>query len=235
MKYLGSKNRIAKYILPIILAENEKFGYTTWIEPFVGGANMIDKVPDSFKRIGYDLNEHTIQALIGIRDYCNDLPIDVSETDYKNLKGGAPNYITSWIRFVCSWGGKFENGYARDKQSNPPRNYAAESKRNALQQSPKIQNIDFICKGYKELNFENCIIYCDPPYKNTTGYKTGTFDHDEFYQWCREQSKNNLVFVSEYSAPDDFKLVWNYDKINKLSKQRKTVDIHELTEKLYKV
>ena len=41
MKYLGSKNKIAKYILPIML---ENRGERTWVEPFVGGANTIDKV-----------------------------------------------------------------------------------------------------------------------------------------------------------------------------------------------
>ena len=52
MKYMGSKNRIAKHILPIMLAEAEKNGITKWVEPFVGGANLIDKVPDTFVREG---------------------------------------------------------------------------------------------------------------------------------------------------------------------------------------
>lgn len=42
---MGSKNRIAKHLLPIMLKEAEKHGITKWVEPFVGGANMIDKVP----------------------------------------------------------------------------------------------------------------------------------------------------------------------------------------------
>lgn len=37
MKYMGSKNRIAKHILPIMLKEMQDKGYTTWVEPFVGG------------------------------------------------------------------------------------------------------------------------------------------------------------------------------------------------------
>ena len=48
-----------------MLEEAEKHGITTWVEPFVGGGGMIDKVPDRFERIGYDLNPHTIAALIG--------------------------------------------------------------------------------------------------------------------------------------------------------------------------
>ena len=51
MKYLGSKNRIAKHILPIMEQYREN---RTWVEPFVCGANMIDKVNGN--RIGSDLN-----------------------------------------------------------------------------------------------------------------------------------------------------------------------------------
>ena len=111
MKYMGSKNRIAKHLIPIMVAEADKIGITTWVEPFVGGANLIDKVPNRFKRIGCDINEHVIMALIDIRDNVDNLPESVSEDCYKSLKGTSPTTITSWIRFVCSFGGKFENGY----------------------------------------------------------------------------------------------------------------------------
>lgn len=50
MKYVGSKNRISKELAPIIqsyITEDTK-GY---LEPFVGGANMIDKI-NHYNRIG---------------------------------------------------------------------------------------------------------------------------------------------------------------------------------------
>ena len=97
-----------------MLKEAEKHGITKWVEPFVGGGGMIDKVPDSFERIGYDLNPHTIAALIGIRDYVNELPNVVSEEFYKSIKKTEPHYINSWIRFECSFGAKLDNGYARN-------------------------------------------------------------------------------------------------------------------------
>ena len=64
MKYMGSKNRIAKHILPIMLKDRKEGQY--WVEPFVGGANMIDKVEGN--RIGADFNESVIKALKFIRD-----------------------------------------------------------------------------------------------------------------------------------------------------------------------
>ena len=62
MKYMGSKNRIAKEILPIMLKER---GQRTWVEPFVGGANMIDKV--SGNRIGADANKYLIAMWKGLQ------------------------------------------------------------------------------------------------------------------------------------------------------------------------
>lgn len=235
MKYMGSKNRIAKHLLPIMLAEAEKHGITKWVEPFVGGANMIDKVPDSFERIGYDLNPHTIAALIGIRDQVDTFPDEISEQYYNSVKGHSPNSFTSLVRFGASFGGKFENGYARGRSAdNTSRNYWAETKRNAIKQSQKIQTVQFICDSYENLDLDDCLIYCDPPYQGTTGYKTGTFNHDKFFDWCREQTKRNIVFVSEYNAPDDFIEVWQGEIKTNFASSRKTAT-HNAIEKLFKV
>ena len=233
MKYMGSKNRIAKHILPIMLDDAEKHGINTWVEPFVGGANIIDKVPESYKRIGVDLNEHTIAALLAIRDFVEQLPDSISEEEYKKLKGKPADPISSWIRFVCSVGGKFENGVARDKQGD--RNFASESVRNAVKQSPKIQTVEFICASYKDYKPVNSLVYCDPPYQGTTGYKTGAFNHEGFFEWCRDTSKNgNLVYVSEYNAPNDFECVWQGEVKTNFASQRKSAT-HTAVEKLFKV
>lgn len=52
MKYMGSKNRIAKEILPIILKNKKEHQW--YVEPFVGGSNVIEKI--NGKRIGSDNN-----------------------------------------------------------------------------------------------------------------------------------------------------------------------------------
>lgn len=230
MKYLGSKRRIAKYILPIMLEEALKGGITTWVEPFVGGANLIDKVPKSFKRIGIDYNAHTIAALIAIRDLLDKLPNSVSLEEYKSLIGIYPDPITSLIRFGASFGGKFENGYARRNGKS----MWMECVRNSQKQSPRLQGVELRNGSYEEYSdFENCLIYCDPPYKGTTSYKTGAFNHDKFWEWCRGMSKNNVVFISEYEAPDDFICVWQGGiKTNFASQRIKAT--HNSVEKLFK-
>ena len=214
MKYMGSKNRIAKHLIPIMVAEADKRGITTWVEPFVGGANLIDKVPTRFKRIGYDINEHVIMALIDIRDNVDKLPTEVSEDYYKSLKG------------------------------NPPRNFASEGVRNSKKQSSNIQGIQFIHDSYKNLTFGNSLVYCDIPYKSTTSYKTSPFDYEHFYQWCIEQYVNgNIIFISEYEMPEQieynektykFECVWQGEIKTNFAHNR-TEATHKAVEKLFKV
>lgn len=85
MKYMGSKSRIAKEILPIILKNRIEGQW--YVEPFVGGANLIDKVDGN--RIGSDNSEYVIEALKLIRDFPETLPKDNTETneeDYQKIR-----------------------------------------------------------------------------------------------------------------------------------------------------
>ena len=72
MVYMGSKRRIAKHIIPIMIADRKPDQY--WIEPFVGGGNVIDKITGNRidnridNRIGADINKYTIGALKSIID-----------------------------------------------------------------------------------------------------------------------------------------------------------------------
>ena len=59
MVYQGSKNRLAKYIVPIIQKYIDDNNIKTYIEPMCGGANIIDKIKCE-KRIGSDINEDLI-------------------------------------------------------------------------------------------------------------------------------------------------------------------------------
>lgn len=204
MKYMGSKRRIAKYILPIMLASRSEG--QCWVEPFVGGANMIDKV-DGW-RIGADSNRYLIEALLDIRDNLHLLPRDskmFSEADYLSLRASDDHPHKGYLGFTSSYGGKWLGGWSRSGS----RDYVAESYRNAVKQSPLLQGLELFNCPYDELLIpKKSIIYCDPPYAGTTGYR-GKFNHPDFWQWCRDKKKEgHTVFISEYNAPDDFTCVW---------------------------
>ena len=61
MRYVGSKNKISRELAPIIQSyiTEETNGY---LEPFVGGANMIDKIKCKNK-IGCDIHKELIALL----------------------------------------------------------------------------------------------------------------------------------------------------------------------------
>lgn len=73
--------------------------------------------------------------------------------------------------------------------------------------------IEVFNKDYADVDLpspEDCVIYCDIPYKNTTSYTIGGFDYERFYKWCQEKtSEGYQIYVSSYELPDDlFISVW---------------------------
>lgn len=216
MKYMGSKNRIAKEILPLML-ESRSLNQV-WVEPFVGGANMIDKVEGA--RIGADVNRHLIEALVAIQNYSSELPqtnSQFTEEDYQAMKKTANHWLYGYVAFALSYGGKFWGGWRRDKTGK--RDYVAEAYRSAIKQAPKLKSVSFVCCSYDNWKPPaNSLIYCDPPYAGTTKYKDN-FDHEKFWQWCRDRSnEGHTVFVSEYEAPEDFKCIWEKEQVSSLTK-----------------
>lgn len=212
---MGSKSRHVKEILPIILSKR-KSPNQAYVEPFVGGANVIEHVKGV--RIAGDAHPELIAMLKALQKGWIP-PSHVSEDDYTLIKQFPRNYpieLVGFVGFGCSFSGKWWGGYARGNSSNgKPRNYCNESKRNVLKQAPTLKGIKFYNLPYYELPlYPNSIIYCDPPYANTTKYKSGDFNHDKFWQWCRNKvAEGHLVYVSEYNAPKDFICVWE-KKVN---------------------
>ena len=75
------------------------------------------------------------------------------------------------------------------------------------------------------------MIYCDPPYADTTGYSgVDAFDSSKFWDVMREWSKTNTVYVSEFNAPADFEAVWEKPYKVQMCKEQQLV-----TEKLFKM
>lgn len=236
MKYMGSKNKYWKELLPIILADTT--GSETYIEPFMGGANMICRVPVSYTRIGNDNHRFLIELLKHVQSG-GELPDYVSEERYKDIqlnKDEYPAWEVGFVGFGCSFGAKWFGGFARNIRKDSPdnhlnmttRNYCAESKRNLLKQAPLLQGIQFTSQDYKSITIPSgSILYCDPPYKGTTKYKD-QFDHDYFYNWLRGL-KNCKIFVSEYSMPGDFTCVWQREVVASFDHSSRKTE----TEKLF--
>ena len=217
MKYMGSKNRIAKYILPIMLKDRKENQY--WVEPFVGGANMIDKVDGL--RIGADFNKYLISTIKALQDGW--LPDEkITEEQYLNIKQNKDmfqEHLIGYVGFQLSYGAMWFGSYRRDKQG--VRDYSLEAYKNVKKQAPSLSGVHFECCSYNDLEIpDNSIIYCDPPYENTASYKAvDKFNHQEFWEWCRTKSKEgHTVFISEYNAPNDFECIWEKEVNSSLTK-----------------
>ena len=83
-------------------------------------------------------------------------------------------------------------------------------------------------------NIKGFVIYCDPPYRGTTKYKTEEFPYDEYYDWCRKMAQNNIVLCSEYWMPDDFECIWEKEtKCLMYSSKESNDDKNKRIEKLF--
>lgn len=135
---------------------------------------------------------------------------------------------------MASFRGKFFDG-CYSGHDVKGRDYIQESINNIEIQRANIINhhdvIQFTTSDYKDFAIpNNSIIYCDPPYLDTTKYNKQSIDYDEFYDWCRQQTQDgNDVLISEYTAPIDFVDVFRCSLTNTMG----TTNTYKPIEKLF--
>ena len=224
MKYMGSKARIAGSVYHAICKDLGGRSGRPWVEPFAGGMNMISAIPSEHgPRYAADSNEYLIAMFV---ELCNGWvpPRSVSREFYKECKENLhPKHVVGYVGFNCSYSGKWFGGYAGTVETKGgTRDYQDEAWRHMEKQVAKLENVYFANSSYHLLTIpENAVIYCDPPYEGTTKYKDD-FDHSAFWNWVREKSESFDIYVSEYSAPDDFESIWSLTVKSSLSANGKS-------------
>lgn len=216
MVYMGSKQKIAKHIVPILQKYIADYNIEWYIEPFVGGANVIDKI-DCHRKTGSDINRYLIALLKSVK---KDVPLlkyvtkSMYDDAYNEMKIDKPckfyEFEIGNIGFLASYNGRFFEGYSIGTKDGT-RNYYKERCNNLWKQSRKdgFKNCEFYSCDYRVYStVRNALIYYDIPYKNTKKYKTNNFDYVDFWNWCRFMSQFNIVIVSEETAPNDVSLIW---------------------------
>jgi len=235
MKYMGSKARIVKEILPIMLKELKDGQW--FVDLFCGGCSIIENVPGE-KRIANDKNKYLVALFQGLQQESSRVTTidkELYSAVRKEYNAGTniefTDFEIGWIGFMGSYNGRFfDGGYSGHSVAG--RDYIKEQIKNTEKQISKINGIRFFSKEYYEFNFkEPVLIYCDIPYKGTKQYSTSKdFDHDAFWEWCREKKKQgHTIFISEYEAPEDFKCVWQKEITNSMN----TKNTYKPMEKLF--
>ena len=218
----------------------EENNITTFVDCFCGGANIVDKVKCE-TRIASDYNEDLI-ALLKYVQFDNELSIAPGECTFEHYSDVRsdkehkfyPQEYRALIGYCASYGGRYyDGGYGRDTKGG--RSIYTERVTNLKEQAPNLKGIEFSCRDYKDylnMGIKNALFYLDPPYRGTKQYSKQSIDYEEFYDFCRELSNDNIVVISEYNMPDDFTCIW--EKERKVLQKSDRVTGEKAVEKLFK-
>lgn len=174
---MGSKSRIAKYIVPILQKEIDDNNINVYIEPFCGSCSIIDKIKCD-RKIANDYNPYLIALLEHVANGGGGgLPESVPKELYDKARAiyykieKAPWYkrreildsseFELWelgaIGFLASYNARFyeggyaKSGYEKTKNGLRYRDYYREAKDNFLRQAPLLKDITFVTSDYKDL------------------------------------------------------------------------------------
>jgi DNA adenine methylase len=210
LQYLGGKTRIAKQIAEQI-DRVRKPGQWVW-EPFCGGLSVTVALSKAGPVWATDANPALIALHAAGR--AGWLPPEVvTPAQYaaaKLLPDSDP--MKAFCGFCCSFSAKWFGGFARAKAT--VRNYAAEGRAGLIRKWPAVTAlacVDFLSVAPRPTD---ALIYCDPPYFNTTGYGgVKPFDSAAFCQRVALWSQFTDVFVSEYWLPIG-QVVWQKNQVS---------------------
>ena len=222
---MGSKAKIAKEILPIILSNRLESQY--YIEPFCGGCNSLCHVNGN--RIGNDKNNYLIAMWKSLTETELEFPNHISRENYNFYRDifnkrnseeiSSDDAMIGWVGFMSSFNGRFfDGGYSGHFSGK--RDYISEQIRNTRRQVDALKGVEWQCGDYFNMNIpNNSIIYCDIPYKNTKQYLVSkNFNYEQFYKWCiTVKEMGHTIYVSEYSMPSPFTCVWEKEVTNSMN------------------
>ena len=234
MKYLGGKQRLGKHLAPVLheIWENNE-DLNGYLEPFCGSLGVLKNMTDiDTKNIqANDYHADLIQMWKEVKAGTFKYPTSISEKEYLEAKQmKSPSAHKAFVGFGMSFGGRYFGAYSQKYLNGKKEDFCKEMVNSLTRTAPKIQNVKFTNKDYRKLTPKKKLIYCDPPYaynKYPIKYrrevkKYDTFDNEDFWEVMRKWSKNNLVVVSETTAPDDFVEVWNQKRYRSAAQSAKT-------------
>lgn len=216
---MGSKARHAADIIAVTCADRKPG--QAYVEPFVGGGNVICKVPQAGgPRVASDVNKYMV-ALLDVAGNKGWLPPEsMTKTEWGRIKKNQDNYAPELVAFAATgptFGSKWMDEWANDYEGKEGTRYR-QARDAVIRDASGLQGIVFYSLPYDQLTPHippGSIVYCDPPYSGTeiyTGAKT-KIKIDEslsknrwkplaFWKWADALvEQGHKVYVSEYSGP----------------------------------
>ena len=232
MRYPGSKRRIAHDIEQLVLTH--KGDRDVYIEPFVGGANSFTPIQRHFTvALGADTNADLIALYQAVQGGWEPPTLDLTREEYALLRSNSmamckgPDPWRGLVGVGGSYSGKWFGGHAHGGYGadGSPRNHLAESWRALQKQAGHWgSGVRFQACDYTVLdnlrNPDECVIYCDPPYKGVTGFGSEAFDSEAYYEFITQfaMTTDAVVVCSEYTMPEPtWKPVWSREQLQSLS------------------
>lgn len=220
MVYMGSKDRTAKYLIPIMnkIIKDNNIDY--FFDMCIGGGNLSANKKyklDVKNIIGIDNNKYLIELLKKVQNGSIKY-FSVTKEEYKHIKEGKDKYedwYVGYVGFLQSFGSKFFNGYVKTNISG--RNSIKERYNNLISQRDSLMKVKLFNKDIFEIDYnklpKNSLLYFDPPYSNTTKYYN-EFDSNKFWELVDNLSKDFIVLVSEFNASDNYVSIWSKEKVS---------------------
>lgn len=246
MRYLGGKSRTAGAIADVIRPTG------LWWDPFCGGLASAVALAKYGPGIVSDANAALIALYQAVRDGW-DPPTEATEEEWhaaKALPDSDPR--KAMLGVGCSYGGMWFSSpnVKRIRRWNRKQSYWCDDNAVGATRTALLRDVSALAQcSFQVGHFLTLdvpagveVVYCDPPYAGTTGYKaTGPFDHAAFWARCQELAETVRVFVSEYACPVPHEEVWSRKSGCMLSGTGSGLDAradpktHDRVERLFRV
>ncbi len=227
MRYVGGKSRGMRGLFETLAGSYEPG--MRYVEPFMGGGAAFRQAMSALKPTSAACGDYSTDLMLlweAVREGYEG-PESMTKSRYNELKRSAPSPERTAAGFGLSFSGKWFGGYLGDdgtvfeRPNNPP---MVQRPLKALREDfakmrPLLRQASLFCGPYwAGRPGAGDLVYCDPPYADTTGYDAvGDFDHERFWNWADAAVDSGArVFVSEYKAPEHWTPVWSKAKVSSM-------------------
>ena len=173
--------------------------------------------------IGVDNNKYLIALLKKVQ--LNEINYEEINyeiyTDVRKNKDNYKDWYVGYLGFIHSFSGKFFNGFLK-YIDDKGRFRSKEIYNNLINQRDSLMKVKLFNKDIFEIDYskipKNSLLYFDPPYSNTTKYHS-EFNSEKFWELIDNLSKDFIVLISEFNAPNDYISIWSKEKLSVVNSQ----------------